>query len=122
MLPSWTSLRAAGGTRFSWVGAGTYPEDVQLSFTGEVFEWRGPSPYFFVKVPDEPSAAIEAASALLTYGWGVIPVTVRSGTTQWTTSLFPKDGGYLVPLKDKVRKAEGLQLGAIVELTLELAV
>lgn len=95
---------------------------MQLSFTGEIFEWRGPSPYFFVKVPDEPSAAIEAASALLTYGWGVIPVTVRAGATEWTTSLFPKDGGYLVPLKDKVRKAEALELGEIVELTLDLAV
>ena len=47
----------------------------------------------------------------VSYGWGVIPVTVRIGEHEFTTSLFPKDGGYLVPIKDMVRKAEGLVLG-----------
>jgi hypothetical protein len=36
------------------------------------------------------------------------------------TSLFPKDGGYVVPIKDIVRRAEGLVLGDIVKV--ELAV
>ena len=48
------------------------------------------------------------ASRDVSYGWGVIPVTVRIGATTWTTSLFPKGGGYLVPLKDRVRAAEGI--------------
>ena len=48
---------------------------------------------------------------MLTYGWGVIPVQVRIGDTEWETSLFPKDGCYLVPLKDRVRRAEGLDEG-----------
>jgi hypothetical protein len=38
-------------------------------------------------------------------------VRVRIGDTDFTTSLFPKDGGYLLPIKDAVRKAEGLALG-----------
>jgi len=41
----------------------------------------------------------------------VIPATVRIGETRFTTSLFPKDGGYLIPIRDAVRKAEGLELG-----------
>lgn len=91
---------------------------MELEFTGEVFQWRGPSPYYYVAVPDEESADIKEAAALLTYGWGVIPVRVTLGETVWETSLFPKDGRYLVPLKDKVRKAEGVGDGDVVDLHL----
>jgi len=91
---------------------------VIFDFAGPVFEWRGPSPYYYVAVPDEESADIKEASALLTYGWGVIPVVVRVGDTEWETSLFPKDGRYLVPLKDKVRQAEGIDEGDVIEVRL----
>lgn len=47
----------------------------------------------------------------VSYGWGMIPVRARIGGTMWTTSLFPKDGGYIFPIKDKVRSAEGVQTG-----------
>ena len=56
----------------------------------------------------------------MTYGWGMIPVTAQVGRTQWTTSLFPKDGGYIVPLKDAVRKAEALEVGDEVTVRLSL--
>ena len=95
---------------------------MDLEFSGEVFEWRGPSPYYFVSVPDEECSAIEAVAAQVTYGWGVIPVAARIGSTPFTTSLFPKDGGYLVPLKDKVRRAEGLELGDVTAIRLTLDV
>jgi len=84
---------------------------VDFEFTGRVFQWRGPAPYYYVSLPDEDSADLKEASAMLTYGWGVIPVVVTIGDTEWETSLFPKDGRYLVPLKDKVRRAEGLDDG-----------
>ena len=93
---------------------------MELEFSGQVWHWRGPSPYHFVTVPDEESAELEATSALVTYGWGMIPVGARIGSTRWTTSLFPKDGGYVVPLKDVVRKAERLEVGDTV--TVRLAV
>jgi Domain of unknown function (DUF1905) len=44
------------------------------------------------------------------------------GGTEFTTSLFPKDGGYLVPLKDAVRRAEGISEGDVVALRLTLEV
>ena len=84
---------------------------MELEFSGEIWFWRGPSPYHFVTVPDEESAALEAVSAAVSYGWGMIPVSARIGGTGWTTSLFPKNGRYLVPLKDAVRRAEGLAVG-----------
>lgn len=93
---------------------------MDLEFSGEIWHWRGPAPFHFVTVPDEEAAALEAAAALVSYGWGCIPVAARVGGTAFTTSLFPKDGGYVVPLKDAVRKAEGLALGDVV--TVRLAV
>lgn len=78
----------------------------EFEFTGDVFEWRGPAPFYFVRVPGDVAAEIKILAPMLTYGWGVIPATVTVGATSVTTSLFPKDGGYLVPLKDAVRKPE----------------
>ncbi len=69
-------------------------------------------------MPDDPSAAVRAVSAIVSYGWGVIPVRVRIGATVWETSLFPKDGRYLVPVKDAVRKAERLALGETITVQL----
>ena len=53
-----------------------------------------------------------------TYGWGVIPVTGTISRTTFQTSLFPKDGGYLVLVKDAVRRAERLELGDSVDIEL----
>ena len=91
-----------------------------IEFSGKIIYWRGPSPFFFVTVPAKQSRDIKAVSSLVTYGWGVIPVYVRIGKTQFTTSLFPKDGRYLVPIKVSVRKAENLEKGDKVSLRLEI--
>jgi hypothetical protein len=56
----------------------------------------------------------------VTYGWGVIPVQVRIGKTKWTTSLFPKDDRYLVPIKASIRKAEKLEEGDKVTIWLKV--
>ncbi|MEU4037458.1 DUF1905 domain-containing protein [Streptomyces collinus] len=93
---------------------------MELVFSGRVIEWRGPAPYFFVPVPDEESADIREVAAAATYGWGVIPVEARIGGTAFTTSLFPKDGGYLLPLKSAVRSGRGLGEGD--DVTVEMAV
>jgi hypothetical protein len=95
---------------------------VDLEFSDSVFEWRGPAPYHFVWVPDDDAALIQELAAGLTYGWGMIPVAVTIGETTWTTSLWPKDGSYVVPLKDRVRNAERIALGDVVEVRLRLDV
>jgi hypothetical protein len=93
---------------------------MNIEFSGTIIFWRGPAPFYFVAVPAEQSSAIKAISTLVTYGWGVIPVRVRIGKTEFTTSLFPKDGLYLVPLKVSVRKAEDLEEGDSVTVHLEV--
>ena len=94
---------------------------MDLEFSGAVFQWRGPSPYYYVAVPDDESDDIRDIATAVTYGWGVIPVEVTVGSTVWTTSLFPKDGRYLVPLKDKVRRAEGIDDGDVIDLRVVIA-
>ena len=93
---------------------------MELEFSGEMWFWRGPSPFHFVTVPEEESQEIEAIARDVTYGWGCIPVTARVGSTRFTTSLFPKDGGYIVPIKAAVRKAEHLDLGDVVRVTMTI--
>ena len=44
------------------------------------------------------------------------------GGTEWTTSLWPKDGAYLVPIKALVRRAEEIDLGDTVTLPLTIDV
>lgn len=84
---------------------------MELEFSGEVWHWRGPAPFHFVWVDDDGAARITAVASMVTYGWGVIPVRARIGGTTWETSLFPKDGSYALPVKDAIRRAEGIELG-----------
>ena len=93
---------------------------MEFTFTGRVIEWRGPAPYYYLPVPEEESADIREVAAMATYGWGVIPVVARVGEIEFETSLFPKDGGYLLPLKDAVRKPSGITVGD--EVTVEMTI
>ncbi len=93
---------------------------MNIEFSGKIFFWRGPAPYYFVSMPAEPSRGLKAISSQVTYGWGVIPVQARIGKTEWKTSLFPKDGLYLVPIKAMVQKAEKLGEGDEVTIRLEV--
>lgn len=91
---------------------------MEFDFTGEIWHWRGPAPHHFVTVPPEPSADIQHLAAAVTYGWGMIPVRARIGGTEWQTSMFAKDGGYVLPVKAAVRRAEALELGDTVTVRL----
>jgi hypothetical protein len=90
---------------------------VDLQFSGEIWYWRGPAPWYFVTVPEAESAVLHELS-YVSYGWGMIPVTARVGGTEWETSLWPKDGQYVLPLKTDVRRAESLDNGDMVSVVL----
>ena len=95
-------------------------DGMNIEFSGKIWYWKGPAPWYFVTVPHEQSQDLQEISAFVTYGWGMIPVQVRIGKTRWTTSLWPKDGRYIVPLKASVRKAEALAEGDEVMVRLEV--
>jgi hypothetical protein len=91
-----------------------------IEFSEKIWFWRGPAPWYFVTVPLEQSQDLKAISGFVTYGWGMIPVTVRIGKTEWKTSLFPKDGRYIVPIKASARTKEKLEEGDEVNVRLEV--
>ena len=96
---------------------------MKLEFSGELWFWKGPAPWHFVSVPDEECGELVAASPFVTYGWGMIPVTAQTAAgTRWATALWPKDGGYIVPVKASVRRADGLEVGDTVTISLALDV
>ncbi|MEU4675554.1 DUF1905 domain-containing protein [Micromonospora sp. NPDC023737] len=95
---------------------------MELEFAGEMWFWRGPAPWHFVTVPIAECRELAATASAVSYGWGMIPVIARIGTTTWATSLFPKDGSYLVPVRSSVRKAEGLEVGETVSVRLSVDV
>jgi GNAT superfamily N-acetyltransferase len=95
---------------------------MELEFRGEIWEWRGPAPYYFVTVPEDQCRTLQAVASEISYGWGMIParahLTGGAGSKEWSTSLWPKDGGYVVPLKDGIRKAAGVGQGDTVTVRL----
>lgn len=93
---------------------------MSLEFSGEIWFWKGPAPWYFVTVPAQECEAIKAVSGVATYGWGMIPVTVQVGNSRWTTSLFPKDESYIVPIKARIRTKEKLAEGDEVMVQLEI--
>jgi hypothetical protein len=93
----------------------------EIEFTAEVFEWRGPAPYHFLAVSSDGCERLRALAPSVTYGWGMVPVTAHIGEIEWTTSLWPKGGTFLLPLKDAVRRPAGIRLGDTVTATLSVA-
>jgi Domain of unknown function (DUF1905) len=87
-------------------------------FDARVWPWRGPSPYHFVTLSPDHADAIHEVASSVTYGWGMVPVEVRIGRTRWRTSLFPKDGGYVLPLRASVRTRENIHVDDVVHVAL----
>ena len=92
---------------------------MDFELEGPVIEWRGPAPFYFLRISEEESEDLKFAAKGLEY-WGQVPVVVRIGDTDFTTALFPKDGRYLLPLKDAVRKAEGIDVDEVLAVTLRV--
>lgn len=94
-------------------------ELMDFEFEGPVIEWRGPAPFYFVDVPEEESVDIKFAAKGAEY-WGQVPVTVRIRDTEFTTALFPKNGRYLLPLKDMIRRSAGIELDQVVAVAMSV--
>ncbi len=109
---------------------GDAPAGGTWDVTGKLWRWQGkakdgaPSPvsWFFITIDGAVAEAIRAASPGRTAAWGSVYVSVTIGATSWRTSLFPsKDvGGYLLPVKAAVRKAERLEEGSEAQVLIEI--
>ena len=92
----------------------------EMIFEAEVIEWRGPPPYLFARIPDAHVADIRYAALSESYGWGVVPVVATIGKTTFATSLFPRDGSYLLPVKVAVQRAEAIGIGDTVAVAMRV--
>ncbi len=93
----------------------------EFSFSATIVYWRGPSPFFFAPIPLEHAVQIRRAARRVSYGWGVIPVQATIGDVVFSTSLFPKDETYLLPVKAAVRRKANLTAGDSVSVLMTLA-
>ncbi len=92
---------------------------VELEFSGELVEWRGPAPFHFVPLPPDEADLVDEVKADVVY-WGVVPVRAWIGDTEFTTSMFPREDTWFLPVKDAVRRAEQVELGEVVEVRLRV--
>ncbi len=92
---------------------------MDFQFEGPVVEWRGPAPFYFVAIPEDDSADIKFAAEGTEY-WGQVPVVARIRGTEFTTALFPKDGGYLLPVKGLVRESARIEVDQVVAVALSV--
>jgi hypothetical protein len=93
---------------------------MDFEFSNEIWEWRGPAPFYFVSVPEDQAEEIREAAKLLTYGWGMIPVIATIGHIEFKTSMFAKNGTYVLPIKNVVRLPLKLEAGQTVEVSMDL--
>ncbi len=93
---------------------------MEFTFTAEMWEWRGPAPFYFLSVPEDQAEDIREAARVVSYGWGMIPIKAEIGGIAFKTSMFAKNGTYVVPVKSVVRVPLKLEVGDNVEVSFEL--
>lgn len=81
------------------------------------------SAWRFLTLPKKQGQEIKTRFGSHAKGWGSLPVSVTIGKTIWDTSIFPdkKSESYLLPLKAKVRKAEGISDDSTVTFSIKLS-
>lgn len=92
----------------------------EIVFDAAIIEWRGPAPFLFAPVPEHLVGEVRYAALSESYGWGVVPVVATIGTTEFTTSLFPRDGTYVLPIKVAVQRSEGIGLGDRIDVRMRV--
>jgi hypothetical protein len=73
-----------------------------------------------VSVPEDQADEIREAAKVLTYGWGMIPVVATIGHIEFKTSMFAKNGTYVLPIKSMVRLPLKLEAGDTVAVSMVL--
>ena len=93
---------------------------VRFRFEATVITWRGPSPFFFAAIPSEHVERLRLVAKAVTYGWGMIPVEATIRSVVFTTSLFPRDATYLLPIKTDVRRRARIAAGDMIDVDLAI--
>ncbi|GAB3252472.1 DUF1905 domain-containing protein [Nocardioides dilutus] len=92
---------------------------VTIGFEAELWEHESQGAWCFVTVPEEPSEDIRLSGAMPA-GFGSYRVEVTVGATTWRTSVFPASECFVLPVKKAVRRAEGIEVGDAVAVSLDV--
>jgi hypothetical protein len=103
----------------------------RYSVTAALWLWttdKAPASWHFITIAGQAADDISGAALMRRMeggpkrGWSTLKVRARIGETIWDTSIFPDraSGGWLLPIKAAVRKAEGLVVGDAVMVTVDL--
>lgn len=102
----------------------------QFTVTTPLWRWQSataPAAWYFVTIAGDVADEIRLAAISGQWldgrkGFGSARVDVQIGDTRWKTSVFPhkESGGWLLPVKAAVRKAEGIAEGDLVAVTVSL--
>jgi hypothetical protein len=95
---------------------------IEATFTATVWRYAGDSSWHFLTLPTD--LGDEIRSRVEPVGFGSVRVTASVGATTWATSVFPDrgSGSYVLPVKVAVRRAEGLDDGTEVVVTVSAEV
>ena len=95
-----------------------------ITVTAPLWLWTGEGgSWHFITIPEEQAAEFRAESLVRRGGFGSVKVEATINGISWRTSVFPqKSGGYILPVKAKVRRDAGISAGDDVTVTLELVV
>jgi len=96
---------------------------MRLSFTFSATLWEPPgeASWVFVTLPEADSDEI-LDEVPRRAGFGAVKVTATIGDTEWSTSLFPSNElhSYVLPVKRAVRASEGIDVGDVAGVALEI--
>ena len=95
-----------------------------ICVTAALWLWSGEGgSWHFITVPEEDAAEFRAESLSRRAGFGSVKVEATINGVTWRTSVFPqKGGGYILPVKAKVRRDAGISAGDTVTVRLGLVV
>jgi hypothetical protein len=91
---------------------------MQVQFDAELWLHSGGS-WQFVTMPPDLTDDVKARVGR-GRGFGSVRVRATIGETTWTTSVFPATEGYVLPVKRPVRDREGIEIGDVVPVTLDI--
>lgn len=100
-----------------------------IQFTSTLWRWSGGNGgnWFFLTIDGEAGEMLSATALMrrlefgASRGFGSIRASVRIGDSRWQTSVFPqKEGGWLLPIKAMIRRAEGIGEADLVECVLDI--
>ena len=93
----------------------------EFEFTSELTPWASKPSVYFLQVPSDVGVDIKEIPSP-PRGFGAVAVDVTIGATTWTTSIFPNssvEDSFFLPVKAAVRRAETLELGDVVRVSIQ---